>query len=66
VTVRVRPGAPINGDNMSNDLIKAALEKKKAALKQPGKKSSGNTTKGIHGSQVSTNKPAKKSAGRGR
>jgi hypothetical protein len=50
----------------ASDVLKAALEKKKAANQKPGKKNAGNDDKGIHGNQVSTNKPAKKSAGRGR
>jgi hypothetical protein len=50
----------------ASDVIKAALEKKKAANQKPGKKSAGGSEKGLSGSQVSTNKPAKKSAGRGR
>jgi hypothetical protein len=50
----------------ASDVLKAALEKKKAANQKPGKKNAGGDDKGIHGSQVSTNKPAKKSAGRGR
>jgi hypothetical protein len=50
----------------ASDIIKAALEKKKAANQKPGKKTAGGGEKGIVGSQVSTNKPAKKSAGRGR
>lgn len=49
-----------------NDLLKAALEKKNARQKKLDVKNSKNEDKGIHGSQVSTNKPAKKSIGRGR
>ncbi len=51
---------------MKTDFLKAALEKKKAAQKQGNQKNSKDDNHGIHGSQVSTNKPAKKSAGRGR
>ena len=50
-----------------NDAVKAALEKKKQQQQQ-GKKGSKVDTKnspGVH-SQVTSNKPAKKSAGRGR
>jgi hypothetical protein len=50
----------------ASDVIKAALEKKKAANQKPGKKNASGDDKGLGGSQVSTNKPAKKSAGRGR
>jgi hypothetical protein len=50
----------------ASDILKAALEKKKAANQKPGKKNAGSSEKGLGGSQVSTNKPAKKSAGRGR
>jgi hypothetical protein len=50
----------------ASDILKAALEKKKAANQKPGKKSASGSDKSIGGSQVSTNKPAKKSAGRGR
>ena len=51
---------------MSNDIIKAALAKKQAA-NAPVKKGSkhDNKSPGVH-SQVTSNKPAKKSAGRGR
>ena len=48
------------------DTIKAALEKKQAA-NAPAKKGSNSDTKGAPvKSQVNVNKPAKKSAGRGR
>jgi len=50
----------------TSDFLKAALEKKNAAKITGGKKSKGADTKGIIGNQVTTNKPAKKSAGRGR
>ena len=51
---------------MSYDILKAALEKKKQA-NAPVKKGSKVDNKGpsVH-SQVTLNKPAKKSAGRGR
>ena len=51
---------------MSYDILKAALAKKQAA-NAPVKKGSKLDTKGlgVH-SQVTSNKPAKKSAGRGR
>ena len=48
------------------DTLRAALEKKNAAKITGGKKSKGADTKGVVGNQVTTNKPAKKSAGRGR
>jgi hypothetical protein len=50
----------------TSDFLKAALEKKKASQKQSGQKNNKDSDKGIHGNQVVTNKPAKKSAGRGR
>ena len=50
----------------ASDVIKAALEKKKAANQKPGKKNAGGDEKGIGGGQVTTNRPAKKAAGRGR
>jgi hypothetical protein len=50
----------------TSDFLKAALEKKKASQKQSGQKNSKDDNHGIHGSQVNVNKPAKKSAGRGR
>lgn len=52
---------------MSYEILKAALEKKKQA-NAPAKKGSKTDTgksPGVH-SQVTSNKPAKKSAGRGR
>jgi hypothetical protein len=49
-----------------NDLLKAALEKKKSQNKKTNKKNAKDGDHGIHGSQVSINKPTKKSAGRGR
>ena len=51
---------------MSYDILKAALAKKQAA-NAPVKKSSkaDNKSPGVH-SQVTSNKPTKKSAGRGR
>lgn len=51
---------------MKTDFLKAALEKKKALQKQSNQKNAKDDSHGIHGSQVSINKPAKKSAGRGR
>jgi hypothetical protein len=52
---------------MSNDIIKAALEKKKQQQQQQGKKGTAVDTKGGPAkSQVTVNKPTKKSAGRGR
>lgn len=50
----------------ASDILKAALEKKKAANQTPGKKTAGSNEKGIGSGQVTTNKPAKKAAGRGR
>jgi hypothetical protein len=50
----------------ASDVIKAALEKKKAANQKPGKKSADSNEKGIGGGQVTTNRPTKKAAGRGR
>ena len=50
----------------ASDILKAALEKKKAANQKPGKKNSSGGEKGIGGGQVTTNRPAKKAAGRGR
>jgi hypothetical protein len=50
----------------ASDVIKAALEKKKAANQKPGKKNAGGDEKGMGGGQVTTNRPAKKAAGRGR
>jgi len=50
----------------TSDFLKAALEKKKASQKQGSQKNSKDDNHGIHGSQVNVNKPAKKSAGRGR
>ena len=50
----------------TSDFLKAALEKKKASQQHSGKKNTKDADKGIHGNQVVTNKPAKKSAGRGR
>ena len=51
----------------TSDFLKAALAKKQAAQQQPTKKDKANAGKsvGVH-SQVTSNKPAKKSAGRGR
>jgi hypothetical protein len=50
----------------ASDVLKAALEKKKAANQKPGKKNASGGEKGIGGGQVTTNRPAKKAAGRGR
>jgi hypothetical protein len=50
----------------ASDVLKAALEKKKAANQKPGKKNAAGGEKGIGGGQVTTNRPAKKAAGRGR
>jgi hypothetical protein len=50
----------------ASDILKAALEKKKAANQKPGKKAAGNNEKGIGSGQVTTNRPTKKAAGRGR
>ena len=50
----------------TRDFLKALLEKKKAQSKQGNQKNSKDDSHGIHGSQVSVNKPTKKSAGRGR
>jgi hypothetical protein len=50
----------------ASDVIKAALEKKKAANQKPGKKNADSSEKGIGGNQVTTNRPTKKAAGRGR
>ena len=51
---------------MSYDILKAALEKKKAANAPTKKGSKVDNKGGPVKSQVSGNKPAKKSAGRGR
>ena len=51
---------------MSYDILKAALEKKKQQQQQGKKGSTVDTKGGPAKSQVSDNKPAKKSAGRGR
>jgi hypothetical protein len=50
----------------ASDVLKAALEKKKAANQKPGKKNASGGEKGIGGGQLTTNRPAKKAAGRGR
>jgi len=50
----------------TSDFLKALLEKKKAQNKQSNQKNTKEDSHGIHGSQVNVNKPAKKSAGRGR
>jgi hypothetical protein len=51
---------------MSYDILKAALEKKKAQQNQNNTKNTVDTGKGPVRDQVSGKKPAKKSAGRGR
>ena len=51
---------------MSYDILKAALEKKKQANAPVDKGSKGDIRVGPVKSQVNGNKPAKKSAGRGR
>jgi hypothetical protein len=51
---------------MSNDIIKAALEKKKQQQQQGKKGTAVDTNSGPAKSQVTINKPTKKSAGRGR
>ena len=51
---------------MSYDILKAALEKKKQQQQQGVKGSKVDSKSGPVKSQVSGNKPAKKSAGRGR
>ena len=51
---------------MSYDILKAALEKKKQQQQQGVKGNTADTKGGPVKSQVSGNKPAKKSAGRGR
>lgn len=48
------------------DLVKAALEKKNAEKHATGAEVSVDTGKGSGKQQVTSNKPAKKSAGRGR
>lgn len=50
----------------TSDFLKSVLEKKKTQNKKTDTKNSKEGDKGIHGSQVNNNKPAKKSAGRGR
>ncbi len=50
----------------TSDFLKSVLEKKKAQNKQGNQKNSNSDSHGMHGSQVNVNKPAKKSAGRGR
>lgn len=51
---------------MKTDVLKAALLRKKENQKNTNDKNSTDASHGIHGSQVSTKKPTKKSAGRGR
>ena len=51
---------------MSYDILKAALEKKKQQQQQGVKGSKVDTNSGPVKSQVTANKPTKKSAGRGR
>jgi hypothetical protein len=51
---------------MSYDILKAALEKKKQQQQQGKKGSKVDTKGGPVKSQVTANKPTKKSAGRGR
>jgi len=50
----------------TSDILKAALEKKNASRNQSNKKNKGDIAKAAGGNQVIVNKPAKKSAGRGR
>ena len=50
----------------TSDFLKAALEKKKQQNQSVGKSKSKDADKGIHGNQVTTNRPTKKSSGRGR
>jgi hypothetical protein len=49
-----------------NDVLKAALEKKRSKNKKTDTKNSDDKIQAVHGSQVNTNKPVKKSSGRGR
>jgi len=49
----------------TSDILKAALEKKKQQTKTSAK-SKTNAGKSAMGNQVTSNKPAKKSSGRGR
>jgi len=62
----LRPEFCIGVVMATSDILKAALEKKNASRMSSGKKSKGDATKLVGGNQVTTNKPAKKSAGRGR
>jgi hypothetical protein len=50
----------------ASNILKAALEKKKAANQKPSKKNSNGNEKSVGGGQVTINRPAKKAAGRGR
>jgi hypothetical protein len=50
----------------TSDFLKAALEKKKQQNQPAGKSTSKDATKGTQGNQVTSNRPTKKSAGRGR
>jgi len=49
-----------------NDVLKAALEKKRSRNKKTDTKNNDDKIQGIQSSQVNLNKPVKKSSGRGR
>jgi len=49
----------------TSDFLKAALEKKKQQNATPSKKDKKGGEKGLHGNQVTTNKPQRRAAGRG-
>ena len=60
-------GHQILGDSMStSDVLKAALEKKKQQTTSVSKSKSKGADKTAAGNQVTSNKPTKKSSGRGR
>lgn len=50
----------------TSDFLKTLLEKKKSQTKQGDRRAAKDGDPAVHGSQVSVNKPARKSAGRGR
>jgi hypothetical protein len=49
-----------------NDVLKAALEKKRSQNKKTVNKNNEDKIQAVHSSQVNANKPVKKSSGRGR
>ena len=68
MAVRFCQGAPsLLGDNMgTSDVLKAALEKKKQQTTSVAKSKNNTAGKTATGNQVTSNKPTKKSSGRGR